>query len=77
MCACQAVCPGQEDVQSLLWSRETVVSDPPSAGGPLLGPGATDNAMIQLEPGRPLPGSRCPPPPGHPGDLGVRRTTLC
>ena len=43
--------------------RETVVSDTPSAGGPLLGPEATDHAMIQLEPGRPT----------HPRPLGSRR----
>uniref|UniRef100_A0A8C2RBP0 Receptor activity-modifying protein 1 n=1 Tax=Capra hircus TaxID=9925 RepID=A0A8C2RBP0_CAPHI len=41
------------------------VSDTPSAGGPLLGPEATDDAMIQLEPGRPThtptPGIAAPP----------------
>lgn len=47
MCACQTVSPGPEDVQSLLWSRETVVLDTPSAGGPLLGPEVTDKAMIR------------------------------
>lgn len=74
-CGCQTMSPGPEDMQSLLWSRKTAVSDTPSAGGPLLGPEATDNAVIRWSLDAPSR-DRGAPGPGHPGDLGVRRATL-